>query len=214
MFTGIVSGVGRITSVCPKSSGVSIFVEPCRNGAFVFDPSAVSVGDSVCVSGVCLTVVSATADGCGFDVSAETLLCTCTLDVLGSLVNLETSLKPSSLVGGHFVYGHVDCVGKIVVWRHVSDSQEMVVSVPLLFAPYIARKCSVAVDGISLTVNAVKDGVDDVRFSVNLIPYTLSHTTASDFDLSTSVNVEVDMMARYASRCAEVFLNYSRNNGA
>ncbi|CUT17378.1 putative riboflavin synthase alpha chain [Candidatus Ichthyocystis hellenicum] len=213
MFTGIISGVGRVISVCPKSSGASVFVELCRDRSSGFDLSLVSVGDSVCVSGVCLTVVSVTDAGCGFDVSAETLSCTCLLDVTGALVNLETSLRPSSLVGGHFVYGHVDCVGKIVVWRSVCDSQEMVVSIPPLFAPYIARKCSIAVDGISLTVNGVEDGVEDVRFSVNLIPHTLSHTTSSNFDLSTSVNVEVDMMARYASRCAEVFLNCSRNNG-
>ncbi|WP_092403034.1 MULTISPECIES: riboflavin synthase [Candidatus Ichthyocystis] len=212
MFTGIVSGIGRVVNVDPGNSGLRIVVDLCIDKTS-FDYSSVSVGDSLCVSGVCLTVESVAGSKFSFYVSKETLSLTCGLDTLGALVNLEPSLKVSSLLGGHFMYGHVDCVGSIVGWSLVGDSTEMVVSIPILFAPHIARKCSIAVNGISLTVNAVYDGVGYVRFSVNLIPYTLSHTMAHCLSLSSSVNIEVDMMSRYVLRCTEVFLNNSRNNG-
>jgi riboflavin synthase len=165
----------------------------------------VQVGDSIAVNGCCLTVVdvdrSHGALRLGFDVSAETLRCTVGLDAPGP-VNLEKALRLSDPLGGHLVSGHVDGVGRVVSLAPVSGeegSRRLEIDAPAELARYIAAKGSVAVQGVSLTVN----GVAGTRFHVNLIPHTLEVTTLSALAAGAGVNLEVDLVARYVARFAE-----------
>ena len=180
MFTGIVQAVGRIVRVQP-------FEVDC--GAM--DRSDLSVGDSVCVQGVCLTATSLTPRGFTADVSDETYRVTTGLAAAGE-VNLEKALALGERLGGHLVTGHVDGVGEVV-----SRSDGVVVfRVPDALARFVAAKGSIAVDGVSLTVNRV----DGSRFEVNLIPHTLQVTTLGRLAPGTRVNLEVDLVARYVDR--------------
>lgn len=189
MFTGIVAAVGRISRVTPAPGGVRLHVS---TGALPMDD--VAIGDSIAVSGVCLTAV-ALGNGFEADVSRETLECTAGLEA-GAEVNLEKALRASDRLGGHLVSGHVDGVGNVARWEAVGDNQLLVLTVPPELARYIARKGSVAVDGVSLTVNAVAAS----DFSVNLIPHTLKSTNLHRLAAGARVNIEVDMMARYVER--------------
>ena len=177
MFTGIVQAVGRI-----------VRAQPLEIDAGVLDLADVAVGDSVCVQGVCLTVTATRARGFTADVSAETLKVTAGLDRPGE-VNLEKALALGGRLGGHLVTGHVDGVGE------VARRQGAVVAlrIPGDLRKYVARKGSICVDGVSLTVNRV----DGDEFEVNLIPHTLEATTLSRLAPGVRVNLEVDLIARY-----------------
>jgi len=155
----------------------------------------VNVGDSIAVSGACLTVVKRGKRSFSVDVSRETLRVTAGLDGEGQ-VNLEKALKLSDKLDGHLVLGHVDGVGKVTGVERIGANRRLSVRVPAPLARYIARKGSIAVDGVSLTVNAVRGA----EFEVNLIPHTLAVTTLRDLRVGDRVNLEVDPLARYAER--------------
>lgn len=190
MFTGIVAAVGSIIRVTPQAGGVRLAIDA---GALSLDDAA--TGDSIAVNGACLTVVA--VDGAAFetDVSRETLACTAGFSA-GARVNLEKSLRLYDRLGGHLVSGHVDGVGTVKRFEHVGENRLLAVSVPAELARYIARKGSIAVDGVSLTVNEI----DGAVFTVNLIPHTLHETSLQDLTVGGRVNIEVDLMARYVQR--------------
>ena len=189
MFTGIVQSVGRIASV--EKSGEDMRL---RIDAGTLDLSDVKIGDSISVSGVCLTVAGLSGGILVFDVSAETLSRSCLARMqIGDTLNLEKALTPAGYFGGHFVSGHVDGVGRVLERRDVGGSVQLRVEVPPKLSKYIAEKGSICIDGVSLTVNSVSDG----EFEVNLVPHTLKATTLSEFKAGREVNIEVDMLARY-----------------
>lgn len=192
MFTGIVQDVGRVVSREPRGGDVRLLIAFDR-----IDPSGINVGDSICVQGCCLTAVELLDRTFAADVSRETLSLT-TLDSLmpGSPVNLEPSLKAGDPLGGHLVSGHIDGVGEIAAVSGDARSTRIEVSVPSALARYIARKGSVAIDGVSLTVNETRGAT----FGINLIPHTQSVTTLGTLRVGTRVNVEVDQVARYLER--------------
>jgi len=198
MFTGIVAAVGKIAAVAPKGDGLRLVVAP---GAL--DIADVEIGDSVAVNGCCLTVAAKSGATLGFDVSAETLACTAGLDGAAD-VNLEKSLRLSDRLGGHLMSGHVDGVGTVTALERVDEvasgtgSWRLDVDAPPALARFIAVKGSIAVNGVSLTVN----GVDGSRFHVNLIPHTLEVTTLKSVKPGARVNLEVDLVARYLERLA------------
>jgi len=192
MFTGLIQTIGKIRAI--ESSGLDRRIELDSGG---LDLTRIHIGDSIAVSGVCLTVTALRDRGFRVDVSAETLACS-TFDEkrVGQEVNLETSLTPSSLLGGHLVAGHVDGVGLIVERRESGRSVRFLISAPQALARYIAAKGSICIDGVSLTVNEV----DGCRFTVNIIPHTLQETTIKHYRQGTRVNLEVDLVARYLER--------------
>jgi len=192
MFTGIVQDVGRVVSRDARGGDVRLVIAFDR-----LDPSGISIGDSICVQGCCLTAVELRDRAFAADVSRETLSLTTIGDLAtGSRVNLEPSLKAGDPLGGHLVSGHVDGVGEIAGISGDARSTRMEISVPSVLARYIARKGSVAIDGVSLTVNEVQDAT----FGVNLIPHTQAVTTLGALRVGTRVNVEVDQIARYVER--------------
>jgi riboflavin synthase len=190
MFSGIVAATGRISQIVAAEKGLRLTIEA---GALGLDD--VALGDSIAVNGVCLTVVSREANHFSVDVSRETLDCTVGLEAPGE-VNLEKALRLSDRLGGHLVSGHVDGVGEVVEFSPVGESYELVIRAPKSLERYIARKGSVTVDGVSLTVNRVSGA----EFSINLIPHTLSVTTLRRLARGAKVNLEVDLVARYVER--------------
>jgi riboflavin synthase len=191
MFTGIVQAVGRVAQRVPQGDGVRLRVH-----AGALDLGDVVIGDSVAVAGCCLTVVERAPPHLAFDVSSETLRCT-TGFAHGAAVNLERALRMADRLGGHLVSGHVDGVGGVVACTpRVDGGREMEIEAPAAIARYIATKGSIAVDGVSLTTNAVAG----TRFTVNLIPHTLAVTTLAELAAGARVNLEVDVVARYVER--------------
>jgi riboflavin synthase len=190
MFTGIVVAVGRIVAARPQGDGLRLAIEAPALGM-----DDVAIGDSIAIQGVCHTVVATSASGFEVDTSHATLSVTAGLEK-GREVNLEKSLRLSDRLGGHLVSGHVDGVGGVVACEELGGSAKLVIDAPRELARYIARKGSIAVDGVSLTVNAV----EGVRFEINLIPHTRAVTTLGRLAPGDRVNLEVDMMARYAER--------------
>lgn len=192
MFTGIIQSVGRIVALDPVDGDLRITID-----AAGLDLGDVRPGDSIAVNGVCLTAITRELECFSADVSVETLSCT-TLGTLavGARVNLEKALRLADRLGGHLVSGHVDGVGEVVSVLPQARSLRWVFAVPAPLARYIAAKGSVAVNGVSLTVNEV----DGRRFGVNLIPHTMQQTTFGDCAAGSRVNIEVDLMARYAER--------------
>jgi riboflavin synthase len=194
MFTGIVQAVGTIEALAPLEAqmrgGLRLTVE--AGGLDLFD---VELGDSVCVQGACLTVVGIADGRLKFDVSRETLDCTAGLAERGR-VNLETSLGLGDKLGGHLVTGHVDGVGEVLAFDPAGESVLLRLRAPQGLAKYVARKGSLCVDGVSLTVNRVEGDT----FEINLIPHTLAVTTLSRLAPGTRVNLEVDLIARYVER--------------
>lgn len=190
MFSGIVAALGRITQIAPLEQGYRLSIDASALGT-----GDIAIGDSVACSGVCLTVVAIAGGQLDFDVSGETLSCTAGLDALGD-VNLEKALRLSDRLGGHLVTGHVDGVGQVVEFKQIGESWELVVRAPRELAKYIARKGSITIDGVSLTVNRV----EAAEFWVNLIPHTVAVTTLKRLSAGTRVNLEVDLIARYVER--------------
>ena len=194
MFTGIIQAVGKIGAVSPTAGGVRIGLD---SGGLALD--GVKIGDSIAVNGACLTVVGLAAPRLAFDVSRETLACVAGFTA-GARVNLEKALRVGDGLDGHIVSGHVDGVGTVTRFDAAGDNRTLAVEVPRELAKYVARKGSVAVDGVSLTVNAV----DRCVFEVNLIPHTLAATNFSALAVGMKLNIEVDMLARYAERLSQV----------
>ena len=198
MFTGIVQAVGEVTASAAAADGARIDV---ASGALPL--ADVRIGDSVAVSGCCLTVVAMTAATLSFDVSAETLRCT-TGFALGRRVNLELALRLADRLGGHLMSGHVDGVGTVTAMAAVAGdpygSWRLAVDAPAPLSRLIAAKGSIAVDGVSLTVNDVRGG----NFAVNLIPHTLAATTLGVLTAGAAVNLEADLVARYVARLHDV----------
>ena len=193
MFSGIVRATGRVAAVKEQRRGRRLRIEPQ-------DALEAAVGASIAINGVCLTVADCNGRDFFSDVSAETLSCT-TLGglAIGDAVNLEPALSASATLDGHFVSGHVDGVGEIESVAADGASRRVAIRFPPALARYLARKGSVCVDGISLTINDVGAS----RFSVNLIPHTLAATTLRDCAAGRHVNIEVDLLARYLERLLE-----------
>jgi riboflavin synthase len=194
MFTGIIEQIGEVAELKPTAAGFRLRLT--TNLAPALTP-----GESLAVNGVCLTVVSAGADGVHMDVSPETVRVSALGSLRrGSLVNLERSLRAETRIGGHFVQGHVDATGTIEEIRRDGDSWWMTVKFPSAHAALVVRKGSIAVDGISLTVA----GVDDKRFDVQVIPFTWQHTNLRTVKVNDAVNLEFDLIGKYVVRAMEV----------
>jgi riboflavin synthase len=192
VFTGIIQARGRIASLQRRGGDVRLSVESTGLPFATY-----AVGESIAVNGVCLTAVELREDGFDTDVSLETLDVTNLGHLnIGDYVNLEPSIALGQRLGGHLVSGHVDCVGKIAGRESDARSIRFTVEVPGEYLRYIAKKGSVAVDGVSLTVNAVAGAT----FDVNVIPHTAGATTFGEYAAGTEVNVEVDLLARYIER--------------
>jgi riboflavin synthase len=192
MFTGIIQAVGKITALEPKGEDMRLRINTGK-----LELADVAIGDSIAVNGVCLTAVELPGDGFWADVSGESLKRT-TLGQLehGAGVNLEKALLPTTRLGGHLVSGHVDGIGQIVTRSKAGRSVQFRVKAPDDLAKYIAEKGSICVDGVSLTVNAVYGA----EFELNIVPHTLVETTIGDYKPGQSVNLEVDIIARYLER--------------
>jgi len=200
MFTGIVAAVGRIRKVEPigGGSGVRLQVE-----AGTLDLSDVRIGDSIAIQGACMTVVALADDGFDVDLSRESLSLTVGLDAPGE-VNLEKAMTLADRLGGHLVSGHVDGIGEVVRFEPVGESRLLEIRVPGELARFFAYKGSVTVDGVSLTVNRVRDEADGTVISINLIPHTVEVTTLGRLAPGSRVNLEVDQIARYVDRILQL----------
>ncbi len=192
MFTGLIQALGRVQDIERRGKDCRMRIE-----SHEFDISSASIGDSICINGVCLTAYDLCSHSFWADVSGETLSCT-TLGQwqTGQAVNLEAALQPTSRLGGHIVSGHVDGIGTLTATKEDGKSTRMTFGAPPNVARYIAVKGSICIDGISLTVNHI----DADQFDVNIIPHTLTHTTMPSYAMGQKVNLEVDIIARYLER--------------
>jgi len=193
MFTGIVAAVGRVVAATPSAGGVRLRID---TGALPLDD--VAIGDSIAVNGACLTVVSRTDHTFDVDLSQETLACVVGFEAQAR-VNLEKALRLADRLGGHLVTGHVDGIGTVERVTAVGDNRVLEMRVPEALARYVARKGSIAVNGVSLTVNDVSGST----FAVNLIPHTLANTNLETLASGAPVNIEIDLVARYTERLLE-----------
>jgi len=196
MFTGIIQAKGSISSVYNHEAGKRLSIE------IVNMPSPIpQIGDSVAVSGVCLTVVDIDSNKFGFDVSSETLTRTL-IDQwrVRDRVNIEKALTLSTPLGGHLVSGHVDGIGTMLFFKEAGSYRHMRFQIGNDLGKFLAQKGSVAIDGISLTVNSVADSVQGTEFDLMLVPHTLKQTTLGELSTGDSVHVEVDQIARYIHR--------------
>lgn len=198
MFTGIVTDIGTIESVEDRGDRrVRI--------ATAYDTATVDLGASIACSGVCLTVVDKGPGWFAVDVSGETVSRTADQWGVSRALNLERALKLGDELGGHIVTGHVDGIGQVVSIAPEGESKKIVVSVPAALAPFIAPKGSVTIDGVSLTVNEVADQADGTaQFAINLIPHTQSVTTLGALAEGQTVNIEIDVLARYLQRMEQL----------
>lgn len=192
MFTGIVEAVGRLRSITPKGDDVTVKVEVGH-----LDMSDVKLGDSIATNGVCLTVVEFDESSYSADLSIETLKKSSFSErQAGDRVNLEKAMLPTTRFGGHIVSGHVDGVGVVIERHWVGRAIELWVKTPADLMKYIAEKGSITVDGISLTVNALRKDA----FKLTIVPHTSNETTIDEFHVGHQVNLEVDVLARYMER--------------
>lgn len=192
MFTGIILAVGKIAAVTPHGGDVRLKINTGK-----LPLCDANLGDSIAVNGVCLTAVELGNDYFVADVSNETLANTCLAHVkVGTPVNLELALTPTTRLGGHIVSGHVDGIGTVIEKKADGRSIRFTVQAPDNLAKYIAQKGSICINGISLTVNSV----DGAKFGINIVPHTLKETTLNDAEIGTKVNLEVDVLARYMER--------------
>ena len=192
MFTGIIQSKGSIKEIFSSSDGARLKIN-----TNALDLSDTNVGDSIAVDGVCLTVTELTESSFTADVSNETLTCT-TFSALkqGKNVNLERSLRVNQGIDGHLVSGHVDGIGDVNSIEKDGDSVRIKIEVQDDIIKYIAKKGSICINGVSLTVNSVENNF----FDVNIVPHTLSATTLGDLSLQSNVNIEIDQIARYVER--------------
>lgn len=192
MFTGIIEAKGKVLAKQAQGGDLRVTLE---TGAL--DLSDVKLGDSIAVNGVCLTVIELHANGFSADISNETLAYTRWADInLGDTVNLEKALTPTTRLGGHLVSGHVDGVAQVIERTEDARSIRLKVQAPAELARYIAHKGSITVDGVSLTVNAVRGDV----FELNIVPHTAKETTLHGYGPGQKVHLEVDLIARYLER--------------
>ncbi len=195
MFTGIIQCVGLLEAAAARGGDLRLTIDAAR-----LDPARMQLGDSVAVAGVCLTVAERTGRGFIADASRETMaLTTVGSWAAGRRLNLEAALRANDALGGHLMQGHVDGRGELLERRADGRSQRLRFRVPEALARYVARKGAVALDGVSLTVNDVVGA----EFGVNLVPFTLEATTLAELSPGALVNVEIDLMARYAERLLE-----------
>ncbi|CAB1274952.1 riboflavin synthase [Candidatus Nitrosacidococcus tergens] len=189
MFTGIIKSVGTVITHEKKKEGLYLGIDTHQ-----LDLTSIKLGDSIAVSGVCLTVVQKSIQSLFFELSPETLACTTLGNLtLGDLSNLESALTLKDSLGGHLVSGHCDGIGTIRSIISFGESSSIKIEAPLELMRYIAKKGSICVDGVSLTVNYIYKN----SFEINLIPHTLQATTFSQFKIDQQVNLEVDLIARY-----------------
>ena len=191
MFTGIIEAVGEIKKIIPLENGVRIEI---TSGGL--DLSDLRIGDSIATNGVCLTITTLMGNTISMEVSRETLSCTQSLDTRGGRVNLEKAMQLSDRINGHLVSGHVDGVGKIIKLEPAGESYLLAIRPPIALMRYIAKKGSITVNGVSLTVNLITKN----EFRVNLIPHTLAATTFKELKKYMEVNLEVDLFARYLEK--------------
>lgn len=200
MFTGIITGVGRIVAIHSLGSsfnhGKRLTIAP--PAGYLDD---VGLGDSIALNGACMTVTTLdlSAEQFTIDISQESLSKTAGLDSVGS-INLEKALRANDRLGGHIVSGHVDGVGHVSHFAQVGESWELRVTAPQMLAKYLAYKGSITVNGVSLTVNAVKDIAEGCEISINLIPHTVENTALGSLQTGSPVNLEIDTVARYVER--------------
>lgn len=195
MFTGIIQTVGQITQV--QGHRVAVTVSP--QSQFLDD---VALGDSIAINGACMTVVAQTAHQFEFDVSRESLDRTVGLDRPGP-VNLEKAMRASDRLGGHLVSGHVDGLAVVTQLAAVAESWRLAVMLPQSLSPYVSEKGSIAINGVSLTINTVQDTPAGTEISVNLIPHTWQNTSLQFLQLNDRVNIEVDQLAKQVARALE-----------
>jgi len=200
MFTGIITGVGRIAALHDLGSSLS------HGKRLTLEVPAgylddVGLGDSIAINGACMTVTSfdVATNQFTIDISAESLDKTCGLDKLGK-VNLEKALRAHDRLGGHIVSGHVDGIGKVSYFAQVGESWELKIMSPASMGKYLAYKGSITVNGVSLTVNKVADLAEGCEFSINLIPHTVENTALGTLQAGSPVNLEIDLIARYVER--------------
>ncbi|AFZ82879.1 riboflavin synthase [Candidatus Kinetoplastidibacterium crithidiae] len=200
MFTGIIEDIGFITNIYNSSN-----LENINNGIRLFvkvnniDLKSISIGDSISIQGACMTVTNIEGSGFYVDISQESLKCTVGLSSVGE-VNIERALKLESRMGGHILYGHVDCIGKVYDFSPCGESKALAIDIPTNFAKFVAYKGSIAINGVSLTTNSVVDYNEFSRMTINIIPHTQVTTTLHKLSKNDSVNVEIDSIARYVDR--------------
>ncbi|PKO61330.1 MAG: riboflavin synthase [Betaproteobacteria bacterium HGW-Betaproteobacteria-18] len=200
MFTGIITGTGRISAVYPLGSsdahGKRLTIT-CPPG-YLDD---VGLGDSIALNGACMTVttLNATQHQFTIDISAESLDKTAGLDQLGA-INLEKALRAHDRLGGHIVSGHVDGIGRVTYFAQVGESWQLQVLAPTALAKYLAYKGSITVNGVSLTVNQIQDSAEGCEMRINLIPHTVQNTALGTLQAGSRVNLEIDLIARYVER--------------
>jgi riboflavin synthase len=200
MFTGIITGVGRIVAIQALGSsldhGKRLAIAP--PAGYLHD---VGLGDSIALNGACMTVTTLdlAANQFTIDISQESLSKTAGLDAQGA-INLEKALRANDRLGGHIVSGHVDGVGHVSYFAQIGESWELRVTAPKMLAKYLAYKGSITVNGVSLTVNSVKDIEAGCEISINLIPHTVENTALGSLKTGSPVNLEIDTVARYVER--------------
>lgn len=198
MFTGIITDIGTIAQA-EERGDLRVTVQTA------YDTASIAIGASVANSGVCLTVVAKAAGSLSFDVSAETRRRTAAgMWQEGARLNLERALKVGDELGGHIVTGHVDAVGQIIALDPEGDSKRFTFRIPTGIAPYVAPKGSICLNGVSLTVNEVRDHADGHDFTVNIIPHTAEWTTFGSAAVGDEVNIEIDVLARYLFRMKQL----------
>jgi riboflavin synthase len=201
MFTGIITGVGRIAAVhdLGRSLDHGKRLEISTPAHYLDD---VTLGDSIALNGACMTVTSFNAADHVFtiDISAESLDKTAELNKIGTTLNLEKALRPNDRLGGHIVSGHVDGIGSVSQFVQIGESWLLQVLAPPTLAKYLAYKGSITVNGVSLTVNQIEDKPDGCVVSINLIPHTVENTALGSLKAGSAVNLEIDTVARYVER--------------
>ena len=193
MFTGIIQAIGHIDTIIAIGNNFELSIEAANLAL-----SDVQIGDSIAVNGVCLTATHLTGSHFRAHVSAETLKVTTGLNKQ-HLVNLEKALRLSDRLGGHLVSGHVDGVGVVTQFSDLKDNWLLAIRVPHTISKYIAKKGSICINGVSLTVNSIEQDI----FTMNIIPHTLQNTTFNQFTVGSQVNCEIDQIARYVERMTE-----------
>ena len=196
MFTGLVQTTGEIRRIDQRGDRVMTIA--------LRDAFPIAIGDSIACNGICLTAIKITGHEFKVSLSAETLACSTAQHWgVGTKINIEPSLKVGDAIGGHFVSGHVDCLGKVIANEPSGDSTIWTFEIPRSFGKFVAAKGSITIDGVSLTVNQVTDTSAGTLFTVNIIPHTADVTSFGRLKTGDAVNIEIDMLARYVARLQE-----------